>query len=69
MNEPFFGVSDSDENGIVRESILHATNDFYIQELVGPATRMERFSGWLNGWLPGRIRLGQVNDRWRFFRV
>ncbi len=63
----FFEGFDEVEHGIIRESTLHATNDFYIW--VGPTTRMEHFSGWLNRWLPGQWRLGRVNDHWRFFRV
>lgn len=55
------------ERGVVRESSLTATNDFYIW--VGSTTRRERFACRLNGVLPGGWRLGRLNGRWRFFRV
>ncbi len=71
MTEPpdFFEGFDDVHRGVVRESTLHATNDFCIWETVENPSLMWRLSCWMNGWLPGQWRLGQVNDRWRFFRV
>jgi hypothetical protein len=56
--DDFYVIDDgSIELGIVRDSTLHATNNFAIWEL-RKATRLERFACWMNGWLPWSLRLG-----------
>ena len=56
-------------DGVIRDSVLNATNDFYIYgEIKNPAL-MDRIACWMNGWLPRDWRLGTVDGHWRFFRI
>ncbi len=63
------GVTMSDDLGVIIDAKLNTTNDFIIIGEHKPLHGVERFSCWLNGWLPCRWRLGTVDGRWRFFRV